>query len=119
MNDKILEEKVIGEMEREIEETGVASPLEVLINLKFLDKGKVEDWTMGRIPNLERGMTIGREKVLRLMAVMSKHAKKMGYKKVRKEYKGKDGKILRFSVTGNEVIEEHYTTQFVDKYFGT
>ena len=86
MNDKILEEKVIGEMEREIEETGVTSPLEVLINLKYLDKGKVEDWMMGRIPNLERGMTIGREKVLRLMAVMSKHAKKMGYKKVRKEY---------------------------------
>ncbi len=118
MNDKNLENKIKEEMERQVDETGSVSPVSLLIALKYLDAMKVEEWKEGKIPNLERGITLGREKVLRLLSVMSQHAKKMGYKRKVESYVGKDGKALNFSVTANPVIEEHYSTLYFDKFWG-
>ena len=119
MNDKNLEKKVIDEFEKEIEERGYASPVSILIALGYLSESDFNEWQEGRISYLEKVLKIGPSKVLDLMSVMSAYAKKNGYKKSVEEYlqHGKKGVPLRFSRTGNDVIEERFSTHYVDKNF--
>ncbi len=119
MNDKDLENKVKAEMDREIEDRGFATPVDVLISLGYLDKGGYREWLQGRVSFLEKALRIGPQKVLRLLAVMSAHAKKEGYKASREVYvkEGDSKTTLRFSRTGNEVIEGQFSTHYIDKYW--
>lgn len=119
MNDKDLEKKIKEEMEREIGEKGECSPAGLMMALGCLEKGAFEDWRRGRISYLEKSIKLGPQKTLRLMAVMSAHAKKEGYKaKSIDDYllPGTDNR-LRFSRTGNEVIEAQFATVYIDKYW--
>lgn len=117
MNDKDLEKKIKDEMEREIEASGCSTPADLLIALGYLDEGAFADWQKGRLSYLEKALKLGPQKVLRLMAVMSAHAKKEGYKPKFFDY-SLDGKTkLRFSRTGNEVIEGQFATRYIDKYW--
>ena len=103
-------------MDRQIEERGYASTIDVLINLGYLSSGDYREWMDGRILFLEKVLRIGPSKVLDLMTVMNSHAKKQGYKGSVKPYmNGK--KKLRFSRTGNAVIEDRFATHYVDKYW--
>ena len=111
MNDKMLERKVIAEMDREIEEQGYASPVEVLMALGYLSSGDYQEWEAGRISFLEKVLKIGPSKVLDLITVMSSHAKKQGYKPKKEKYPG------RFSRTGNAVIEERFSQHYIDKHW--
>ena len=119
MNDKDLEKRIKDEMEKEIEERGYAAPADLLMALGYLDKGGYREWREGRVPYLEKVMRIGPQKVLRLLAVMSAHAKKQGYKPSRTEYvkNGTPSSRLRFSYSGNDVIEGQFSTHYVDKYW--
>ena len=110
MNDKVLEGKVIAEMDREIEEQGYSSPVEVLMALGYLSSGDYREWESGRVSFLEKVLRIGPSKVLDLITVMSSHARKAGYKPKKGDY----GK-LRFSRTGNEVIEDRFRQHYIDK----
>lgn len=118
MNDKDLEKKIKDEMDREVEESGFSTPLKVLVALKFLDDGKVEEWKKGNIQALERVINLGPQKVLRLLSVMSANAKKNGYKVKREEYLDKNGNALQFSRSNNDVIEGQYSALYYDKFFG-
>ena len=120
MNDKDLEKKIKDEMAREIEASGCSTPAELLIALGYLDEGAFADWQKGRLSYLEKALKLGPQKVLRLMAVMSAHAKKEGYKPSRTVYtkNGSPAVVLRFSRSGNEVIEGQFSTHYVDKFWG-
>ena len=112
MNDKNLERKVIAEMDREIESQGYSAPVEVLMALGYLSSGDFNEWKSGRVSFLEKVLRIGPSKVLDLLTVMSSHAKKQGYKPQKGDY----GK-LRFSRTGNGVIEARYAQHYIDKHW--
>ena len=119
MNDKDLERKIKEEMEKEIGERGYAAPVDLLMALGYLDKGGYREWREGKVPFLEKVMRIGPQKVLRLLAVMSAHAKKEGYKPSRTGYVKNGTSIpLRFSRSGNEVIEGQFSTHYIDKFWG-
>ena len=120
MNDKDLERKIKEEMDKEVEERGYAAPADLLMALGYLDKGGYMEWKEGRVPFLEKVLRIGPQKVLRLLAVMSAHAKKEGYKPSRTVYtkNGSPAVVLRFSRSGNEVIEGQFSTHYVDKFWG-
>lgn len=119
MNDKDLERKIKEEMDREIADHGYAAPSDLLMALGYLDKGGYREWKEGKVPYLEKVMKLGPQKTLRLLAVMSAHAKKEGYKPSRTAYvrNGAPTVPLRFSRTGNEVIEGQFSTHYVDKYW--
>lgn len=119
MNDKNLEKKVIEELEKEIEERGYAAPVDVLMALGYLSSGDYKEWREGRVPFLEKVLRIGPSKVLDLMSVMSAYSKKNGYKPRVTEYikSGKGNESLRFSRTGNEVIEDRFATHYIDPRF--
>lgn len=117
MNDKDLENKIKQEMDSQIEKFGSSRPADLLIALGYLDEGAFSDWKKGRLSYLEKALKLGPQKVLRLMAVMSAHAKKEGYKPKTIEYSLDGKKSLRFSRTGNEVIEGQFATEYVDKYW--
>ena len=120
MNDKDLEKKIKDEMAREIEASGCSTPADLLIALGYLDEGAFADWQKGRLSYLEKALKLGPQKVLRLMAVMSAHAKKEGYKPSRTAYtkNGAPTVSLRFSRSGNEVIEGQFSTHYIDKFWG-
>ena len=120
MNDKDLENKIKMEMDSQIEKFGSSRPADLLIALGYLDEGAFSDWKKGRLSYLEKALKLGPQKVLRLMAVMSAHAKKEGYKPSRTVYtrNGSPTVVLRFSRSGNEVIEGQFSTHYVDKFWG-
>ncbi len=118
MNDKDLEMKIKDEMDREIQERGYSTPLDLLVALRFLDSSKVREWMEGNISFLEKAITLGPQKTLRLLAVMSAHAKKSGYKIQKEDYfKNGTDELLQFSRSNNSVIEGQYSTRYVDKYW--
>ena len=117
MNDKDLEKKIKEEMEKEIEASGCSTPADLLIALGYLDDGAFQDWKKGRLSYLEKAIKLGPQKLLRLMAVMSAHAKREGYKPKSFEYSSPGNLPLRFSRTGNEVIEGQFATRYIDKYW--
>lgn len=118
MNDKDLEKKIKAEMDREVEERGYSAPVDLLMALGYLDKGAYEDWRKGRLSSLEKAIKLGPQKLLRLLAVMSAHAKKEGYKPKREDYVPQGSSTpLKFSLTGNSVIEGQFSTHYVDKYW--
>ena len=120
MNDKDLEKKIKAEMDREIEERGYAAPADLLMALGYLDKGGYREWREGRVPYLEKVLRLGPQKVLRLLAVMSAYAKKEGYKPSRTAYtkNGAPTVFLRFSRSGNEVIEGQLSNHYIVKFWG-
>ncbi len=117
MNDKDLEKKIKEEMDKEIEESGESTPVSLLIGLGCLDRNAVSEWESRGISYLEKAIKLGPQKILRLMAVMSAHAKKEGYKVKVRSYTAKDGSPLRFSRTGNSVIEKQFSALYYDKYW--
>jgi len=99
-----------------IKEKGVASPAEVLIAIGVLPKDKYDDWRFGRIPYLEKVCQINLSKLSTINQEIRAYAKKHNLNVSRSDYRkwGKGNRIrLRFSKSGNERVEELYSTHYV------
>ena len=111
---KDMESKVHNAMNQQCQNRGFAAPVDVLMDIGVLDKGKYNDWRTGRVPYLEAVCSSNLHKLSSMMKEIRSYAVKNGLKPSVSSYKYK-GKPLRFSKTGNPKIEEAYATHYVMK----
>jgi hypothetical protein len=118
MNNIELRKKVHAAMYSLIKKNGVASPVEVLLEIGVLTKEKYEDWRFGRVAYLERVCQINLSKLSTINHEICVFARKNDLKPSWTDYR-KHGKgarnRLRFSKSGDEKIERHYATQYISQ----
>ena len=117
MNNVMLKNKVHSAMYELVKKNGVASPVEVLIEIGVLPKEKYEDWRNGRVSYLERVCQINLSKLSTINHEIRVFARKNNLKPSFTVYNqwGKGGKTrLQFSKSGDEQIERLYATHYVN-----
>ena len=117
MDKKNLTGQVHNAMYQNIRKKGWVAPVDVLMEIGVLSKENYENWRFGRIPFLEKVCQVNLRLLSGIMHEIRAYAGKNGlkpswtcYHQWGKNNKGK----LRFSKTGDEKIERHYATHFVD-----
>ena len=121
MNDKEIIGKVHNSMYHQIQKNGMASPVQVLIDLEVLSSADYERWRNGQIDYLERVCKVNLRKLSFIMKEIRAYARKNDLKESWTFYKqwGRKGKKpsikLRFSKSGSEDIERSYATHFISQ----
>lgn len=117
MNQEKLKEKVCLIMDEQCKKKGYSAPVEVLMDLGVLSKEKYMDWRNGRVIYLEKVCTTNLSKLAFILKTMQIHAKENSLKASFTYYKkyGKGNIKLRFSKTGNPIVERQYATHYVGK----
>jgi len=121
MNNIELREKVHSAMYALIKKNGVASSVEILIEIGVLSKEDYENWRHGKVPYLERVCQINLSKLSAINREIRAFARKNNlkeswtyYKQWGQNKKGNKKTIkLRFSKGGDENIERQYATHYV------
>ena len=126
---KITEKQIIGavhnSMYHQIKRRGYAAPVDVLIDCGVLPKKVYEEWRFGRVPFLEKGCTVNLKKLSFIMHHIRVYAQKNKlkpsvcvYKRWGVKKKGGQGHkpviLLRFSRSGDNKIEQWYSTHYLD-----
>ena len=110
---KNMNEKIENAMLLEIQARGFAAPVDVLLDIGFLDTKKYQNWRNGRVPCLEAVCTANLQKHSEVLSVMRKLANQNGWKTSVTDYRqwgAKSCRVLRFSKSGNPVLEKLYAT---------
>ena len=93
------------------------APVDVLLKLQRLTKQQVEDWRFGRIPYLERVCQGSLGKLNRILRILDLHAKALGLKPSTTVYRkwgsGNKRILLRFSKSGDSLLEAAYSRHYV------
>ncbi|MDL2232012.1 hypothetical protein LJC63_00335 [Ruminococcaceae bacterium OttesenSCG-928-L11] len=118
MNDKELIPKVHSSMYRQMKESGISVPVQVLMDVGILSEKDYENWRFGRVDYLERVCKINLRKLSIVMREVRAFARKNQLKPSWTYYKqwgrkGKPAVKLRFSKSGDEGIERGYATHYV------
>jgi hypothetical protein len=102
-----------------IKQKGIASPVEVLIEIGVLSKEDCERWRFGKVDYLERVCKINLSKLSTINHEIRVFARKNDLKPSWTYYKrwGCKGKKiqLRFSKSGGEQIERLYATHYISQ----
>ena len=95
----------------------VIAPVDLLLHLQRVTKQQVDDWRLARIPYLERVCIGNLSRLNRLLRILDHHARALGLKPSQTVYRqwGKRGKkiVLRFSKSGDHVLEAAYSRHYV------
>ena len=75
---KNMNEKIENAMLLEIRARGYAAPVDVLLDIGFLDTKKYQDWRNGRVPYLEAVCNTNLHKLSEVLTVMRKLANQNG-----------------------------------------
>ena len=125
----ITEKQLIGavhsSMYHQIQDRGYAAPVDVLLDCGVLSKKAYEEWRFGRTSYLEKSCTVNLKKLSFIMHQIRVYAQKNSlkpsvcvYKRWGVKKKGGQGRKpvirLRFSKSGNEKIEQWYSTHYLD-----
>lgn len=105
----------VGEL---LKKSKVITPVEVFIQIGNLTMENYEAWRFGRIPYLEKVITCNLSAIVRKLRILKYHATASGFAPSKTVYMkwGKGQKVLlKFSKTGNALIEELYSTHYVLK----
>ncbi len=118
MNDGEIIGKVHNSMYQQIQKTGMAAPVQVLMDLGYLSASDCERWRFGQVDYLERVSKVNLRKLSFIMKQVRAYASKNGLKPSWTYYKrwGRKGKPniqLRFSKSGNEGVERGYATHYI------
>ena len=118
INQKNLVGEVGNSMYHQVKNTGYATAVQTLMDMKILSKEDYERWRNGQVPYLEKVCKINLKKLASILEEMKRYAKKNNLKPSFTFYKqwGRKNKStikLRFSKTGNEYIENLYATHYV------
>jgi uncharacterized protein len=100
---------------------GFVSTVEVLMDMGKLSRKGYEDWRMGRVPFLERVVTINLGKLQGILRELAATCRQLGLKESFTDYRkwGKGNKVpLRFSKSGDPLVEKAYATHFVSRRAG-
>ena len=114
---KNMNEKIENAMLLEIRARGYTAPVDVLLDIGFLDTKKYQDWRNGRVPCLEAVCNTNLHKLSEVLTVMRKLAIQNGWKTSVTDYRqwGAKSRVLRFSKSGNPVLEKLYATHYIGK----
>jgi len=111
--------KVHNSMYQQIKKSGMATPVQVLMDLCVLAAADYDRWRFGKVDYLERVCTVNPRKLSFIMKHVRTYANKNSLKPSFTFYKqwGLKGKKpivkLRFSKNGDERIERSYATHYI------
>lgn len=120
MNNNDMKGKIHSSMYQQIQKSGMASPVQVLMDLSILLKEDYERWRFGKVDYLERVCKVNLSKLSLIMREIRLYAAKNNLKASWTFYKQwglksrPHAKKLRFSKSGGEDIEKAYATHYVD-----
>lgn len=119
MKDSELEKQIIKIIQELSDKNGVICSVDILIQLGYLSQVDYMNWRNGKVEYLERVCKINLSKlssinqIMKLVAVnMNLKPSWIGYNKYGKGAKRK----LRFSKSGNEIIEKAYATHWINEF---
>lgn len=117
MSDKRAE-KVIAEIDRQIEERGYTAVPDVLIGIGMLSEEKFSEWKKGNLRCLEDVCSADLSKLHSVLKSIKAYAEETGLKPsiVRYSTDGRNQIPLRFTMSGNPVLERLYSTQYLDPW---
>ena len=121
MNNGDIIGKVHNAMYQQIQKSGVASPVQVLMDLDILSASDYERWRNGGVDYLERVCKVNLHKLSFIMKEIRSYANKNDLKGSWTFYKQwsqkgkKPAAKLRFSKSGGEDIERNYATHYISK----
>lgn len=101
-------------MVQQYQNRGYIIPVDVLMDIGVLERGKYNDWRTGRVAFLEAVCSANLHKLSKIMKEIRSFAVKNGWKPSVTGYKHK-GRLLRFSKSGRPQIEKVYATHYVQK----
>lgn len=119
MNNGEIIGKVHNSIYQQIQKTGMATPVQVLIDLDVLSASDYENWRIGKVDYLERVCKVNLHKLSFIMKQVRAYAHKNNLKPSWTFYKqwsrkGKKPAIkLRFSKYGDEGVERGYATHYI------
>lgn len=119
MNNGEIIGKVHNSMYQQIQKTGMAAPVQVLMDLGYLSASDYENWRFGRVDYLERVCKVNLHKLSFIMKQVRAYARKNNLKPSWTFYKQwgrkekKPAVKLRFSKYGDEGVERGYATHYI------
>ncbi len=108
--------RLVGAVEEILAESGVITPVAVLMRMDLLAAEDLAEWRQGRIPYLEQVVRCNLSKASRILRLLRLHAAELKLKPSRTIYmKWGTGRraALRFTKTGDEQIEAAYATHYL------
>lgn len=119
MNRGTLRTKIPTAMAKLVAERGYASPIDVLVEMGSLSLDDVEQWRWGRIPYLERAISLNLAQLQFLLQQMQVIAQRSEWTASWTAYhtwgRGPH-RSLRFSKSGDRFTEKRYSTHFVRSF---
>ena len=119
MKDSELEKQIIKIIHELSDKKGVICSVDILIQLDYLSQVDYMNWRNGKVEYLEKVCKVNLSKLSTINQIMKHNAVKMnlkpswtGYNKYGKGAKQK----LRFSKSGNEIIEKAYATHWINEF---
>ena len=108
--------RVVRAVAEILSRSDVVAPVEVLMEMGNLTQKNHEAWYRGQVPYLERVFEGSLSKANRILRIIGFHVHDLNMLPRRTVYhqwgKGKN-RILRFSKSGNEGVEDAYSTHYV------
>ena len=120
MNNNEIVKKVHNSMYQQIQKTGIATPVQVLLDLGILSEEDYERWRFGKVDYLERVCKANLSNLSFVMREIRSYAAKNNLRfswtfyKQWGQKKGSHAKQLRFSKSGGEAIEKAYATHYLN-----
>lgn len=120
MNSNDMKGKIHNSMYQQLQRSGIAAPVQVLMDLGILSKEDYERWRFGKVDYLERVCNVNLSKLSLIMREIRSYAAKNKLKASWTFYKQwglknrPHAKKLRFSKSGGEDIEKAYATHYID-----
>lgn len=102
-------------VQKVLESKPVVAPVDVFIAMDILRPETLEDWRLGRVPFLERGILGNLSRLERILRILTHHCRDLKLRPSPTVYVRHGGRRerLRFTKTGNPRLEEIYSLHFV------
>jgi len=116
-NRQTLAERVVKAAEAALAAQGYVSSIDILVGIRWLDGGKVEQWRRGQIDDLESVVQTNPKRISEAMELFRSWAMERGLAASPTQYvaRSPQRQALRFSVSGDHGIEELYRTHWVSQ----
>jgi hypothetical protein len=107
-------------VQTQIKAKGYVCMIDILLGLEYLSKKDLDAWRFGKIEYLEKVCMVNLSKITSIYKMLKSHALEL---KLSPSYTGYNRfgnglpQNLRFSKSGDNRIEENYSTHYIDKEY--
>ena len=110
-----LAERVTRAAQAALVEQGYVAPVDVLLGIRWLDLNSEKRWRMGQIDSIERALQTDPTRIAEAMALFRSWAEREGLLASETTYVARtpQRQTLRFSRSGDPIIERLYRTHWV------